>query len=230
MCTVSLVQTRGRVIVTSNRDEHKDRQKAERPAWHSYKGVDLQFPRDPKGGGSWIVLRHDGYWGVILNGAFVNHTDQGPYRMSRGIILLDLLSAVEPLEAWKAIDLDRIEPFTVILGTQSRFVMRWTGSEKKEEELSKSDPYIWASSTLYTTDHQRNRENWFEELLSEIHNPAPEDVLRFHSNPRGGKENGLVIDRTSGIRTVSVTQIVLEQGQQTMSYYDEIVSQSAFTS
>ena len=226
MCTVSLIQTEERIVLTSNRDEHKDRQSAEQPRWHVHEGVELYFPKDPKGGGSWIALRKDGYWGVVLNGAFENHSYHGPYRRSRGMILLDLLAVDNPFDAWQEMDLNQIEPFTLILGTHLRSVLRWTGSEKAEEELIPDHPYIWASATLYSKEHQRWREELFESYLEEHPNPSNEEVLNFHSTPQGGSENGLVIDRDSGVRTVSVTQIVLDRSGHSMNYKDQIVPKS----
>ena len=226
MCTVSLLQSKDCLVLTSNRDEHKDRQKAEQPLWHSYQGVDLYYPKDPKGGGSWIALDKVGNWGVVLNGAFKNHPFQGPYRKSRGLILLDLLAADQPFVAWQALDLNQIEPFTLILEASSRHALRWTGKEKVEEELLLDRPYIWASSTLYAKEHQQWREELLAAFLKKNPHPTAEQIMAFHSTPQGGRENGMVIDRATGVRTVSVTQIVSDAAGHSMKYQDQIVPQS----
>lgn len=226
MCTVSLLQFGQRTILTSNRDEHKDRKRAQSPQWRTYNGQEVFFPIDPQGGGSWIALNRKGECGVVLNGAFENHRRELPYRRSRGLILLDVLTQEEPIAAWNAIDLDRIEPFTLILGEKKRYILRWDGTQKHQQELLPQQQYIWASSTLYSAEVQQWREERFDAFLEEKPAPSPFDIFLFHSTPQGGKENGLVIDRANGLKTVSVTQIILEGGKARMEYNDLLQPQS----
>jgi uncharacterized protein with NRDE domain len=57
-----------------------------------HNGQKLFFPKDTDAGGTWIVMKENGDAAVLLNGAFINHTAEPPYRLSRGIILLDIFS------------------------------------------------------------------------------------------------------------------------------------------
>ena len=229
MCTVSLLQFGQRTILTSNRDEHKDRKRAQQPQWHTCNGREVFFPKDPQGGGSWIALTRSGHWGVVLNGAFENHRRLLPYRRSRGLILLDILSSDEPFAEWQAIDLDRIEPFTLVLGEKKRYILRWDGVQKHQQELEPQQQYIWASSTLYSSEIQQWRQERFDAFLEEKPAPKPYDIFHFHSTPQGGKENGLVIDRANGLKTVSVTQIILEGENARLEYNDLLQPQSELT-
>lgn len=220
MCTVSLFFNGEDTLVTSTRDEHRKRRRASSPQWHHYEGTELYFPKDPQGGGSWIAFNRVGQWGVVLNGAFENHPHQGPYRKSRGLILLDLLSSGEPVANWHELNLDNIEPFTLILGGQEAYEMRWDGQEKYAKELNRGEAHIWSSATLYSPKIQAWRKERFDAFLHQEANPGPDQVLAFHATPQGDTENGLVIDRANGVKTVSVTQILFASNQGEMRYKD----------
>lgn len=220
MCTVSLFFKGDSTLVTSTRDEHRKRRRAASPEWHDYQGTELYFPKDPQGGGSWIAFNRVGQWGVVLNGAFVNHRHTGPYRKSRGLILLDILSSMRPTAFWKELNLENIEPFTLILGDQGAYEMRWDGQGKHAKELNKEEAHIWSSATLYSQEVQAWRKERFDSFLQTHSNPPSDQVFSFHATPQGDSENGLVIDRANGVKTVSVTQVLLESNQGEMRYED----------
>ena len=115
MCTVTFVPAGAGFYLTSNRDGSRDCGLAVAP--HIYrKGTnELIYPRDKDGGGSWIVMKEEGTAAVLLNDAFLKHFRKPPYRVSRGVVLLDIVGATEPLRHFEEIDLNGIEPFTLVL-------------------------------------------------------------------------------------------------------------------
>ena len=115
MCTVSFVATNDSVIITSNRDEKTIRPSAIPPKSYTVNGQNLIFPKDPKAGGTWFVTKDDGTVLVLLNGAAEKHEVQLSYRKSRGLIVLEMISSASPKDFWIEIDLESIEPFTLVL-------------------------------------------------------------------------------------------------------------------
>jgi uncharacterized protein with NRDE domain len=105
MCTVSFVRVNDSIIITSNRDEHVQREKAMPPAFHLLKGKKIIFPKDAKAGGTWFASANNVVVAVLLNGAFVKHIAKPQYRKSRGLILLEMMEADDPLVFFRDLDI-----------------------------------------------------------------------------------------------------------------------------
>lgn len=211
MCTVSFVSAKNSVIITSNRDEHIQREKAAAPAFHLLKEKKIIFPKDAKAGGTWFAAANAGVVAVLLNGAFVKHMAKPPYRKSRGLILLEIIEADQPLVFFQELDLDNIEPFTVVLYQPgSLHELRWDGNKKHEKALDTSGNYIWSSSTLYTDEVITHRRNLFDRFITTEKNITADMIYDFHGYNHGDDENGFVINRQTGMKTFSITQAVVK--------------------
>ena len=212
MCTVSFVSTRDSVIITSNRDEHIQRKNAAAPAFHELQHKKIIFPKDAKAGGTWFAAADNGTVAVLLNGAFVKHIASPPYRRSRGLIVLDIIENSDPFLFFTGkLDLEKIEPFTLVL-YQSGILheLRWDGQHKFERSLNTAGNYIWSSATLYTDDVIGRRKNLFERFIDTGENITAPQVHRFHTSNDGDNENGFVINRQTGMKTFSITQAVVK--------------------
>lgn len=207
MCTVTFLATANGFCLTSNRDEKTDRATAIPPQTYSINGREICFPKDPKAGGTWIA--HDTQNIIILlNGAQEKHVPKPSYRKSRGLIVLDLLANENVLDNWNAIDLQGIEPFTIVFfNGKGLFQLQWNETEKTLQTLDINKPHIWSSSTLYEASVREQRKIWFEEFLSEEQNVTPNSILDFHQfTQKENKEFGLQINRGNILKTVSITQ------------------------
>ena len=212
MCTVSFVSAGNKKIITSNRDEHIHRETAAAPRTEIINGRRLIFPKDARAGGTWFAASESGVVSVLLNGAFEKHTPNPPYRQSRGLILLDIIAAGDPLHSFTEIDLQDIEPFTVVHYLPGRlFELRWDGDRRHEKELDVSGNHIWSSATLYNREVVAYRKQLFERFLENTASPLPWDVHGFHANNNNDEENGFVISRKTGLKTFSITQAVWQQ-------------------
>ena len=223
MCTVTFIPTARGVYLTSNRDEHTTRGRASSPEHFYGKGYQLLFPKDPDAGGSWIALKDNGDAVVLLNGAFIKHLRQPPYRRSRGLVLLDVIEAHDPEQRFHEIDLEGIEPFTLILFVKgSLWECRWDGFQKHHLPLNTGKAYIWSSVTLYDDWEAQERKQWFSDWLDQRHNQVnSEEILRFHQHAGGGDVgNNLVMKRKNKISTVSITSIFIAADQLQMRYKD----------
>lgn len=221
MCTVSFVHSGGKIIITSNRDEQVLRPSLE-PRHYMLGNKKVFFPKDPKAGGTWFAVDEYANVIVLLNGASEKHEWQPPYRKSRGLIVLDLIGSGSPFSAWDAIDLKGIEPFTLVLyeGRQL-FQLRWNGSEKESVAMDPARNYIWSSSTLYPKNIREARAEWFEQFLDTKPGVNEVEMFNFHRYTEDeNHENGLVINRNDFLKTLSITQTVIEQNKVNLVHHD----------
>lgn len=222
MCTVTYVPCRDRVYLSSNRDEKQIRPDALAPALYSFPSGNILFPRDSQAGGTWIGVHENGNAMVLLNGAWKAHIPNPPYRRSRGLILLDLLSNPSPADYFPEMDLDRIEPFTVvILDKGELYESRWDGTRRFRQKLDRNDAFIWSSSTLYDEGVVQKRAGWFSSWRADHPSPGWEDILHFHQfTGEGDPQNDLRMHRPGQVATVSVTSVKLQAGAAYMRYLD----------
>lgn len=222
MCTVSFIPVKGKFFITSNRDEKLTRKNAIVPGMYMYNGQKLFFPKDADAGGTWIVMKENGDVAVLLNGAFICHKAEPPYRLSRGIILLDIISSERPSVAFTKTNLLDIEPFTlIILESNCLYEFRWDGTEKYCKQLNVNRSYIWSSATLYDGLVIKKREQLFAFFLNNHPTPTQQDILNFHHfTGDGDKRNDLLMTRDGIYATVSITSILLTKDRGCIKYMD----------
>lgn len=230
MCTVTYIpETNGRgAILTSNRDE-KAYRPTQPPQEYPAGAVNLYFPKDEKAGGSWIALNDNGRLCCLLNGAFEPHIKQEFHSRSRGTVLTGFASTALPVgEYFKQENLQNVEPFTVVVLEQEEgkttglceFV--WDGNKKHVIHPNINEPALWSSVTLYSPENRYQRQEWFNDFLRQNEGViTPEKVLAFHSG-RHTSDNSvnLVMERGGGLKTVSITQVTVQQKGFIMHYFD----------
>lgn len=223
MCTVTFIPTASGIHLTSNRDEQAKRGRAAAPAYFCGNGYKLIFPRDPDAGGSWIALKDNGDAVVLLNGAFIKHLRKPPYSRSRGQVLLDVIEAPDPKRQFNKIDIEGVEPFTLVLFTHGKlWECRWDGFRKHCLLLNAEKAYIWSSVTLYDEWETLERRQWFRDWLDQKHEQInSEAILQFHQHAGNGDvRNSLIMNRENKIHTVSITSILITEDQLRMRYRD----------
>jgi hypothetical protein len=189
-------------------------------------GYRVTYPKDPKGGGTWFAIREDGVALVLLNGAFWKHLPNGPYAMSRGLVLLKLMGKARPEAQFFKMDLTRIEPFTLILFHGHKLVeMRWDGKMKHQKGLDPNGDHIWSSVTLYDQEVAQQRKLLFDGFLKEKENKDENGILDFHRSNNYDFENGFATHRNNGLRTVSITQAVFNGAKVGLSHFNLLDTQ-----
>lgn len=221
MCTVTYIPTKNGCIITSNRDEKTSREKALLPQEYNINGKKITFPKDPKAGGTWIAHTASKIV-VLLNGAKEKHIKKEKYRKSRGLIVLELMSSKHTLSFWESIDLTNIEPFTIIVyENKSLFQLQWNEVIKSSEQFNENENHIWSSSTLYSNEIREQRKMWFTDFSKTKPNPTATEILDFHQFTESeNKEFGLQINRNNTLKTISITQCVVENNVIKMQYLD----------
>jgi hypothetical protein len=232
MCTVSFVNGSEGVIITSNRDEKVIRPSAIAPKNYCQNGKNIMYPKDAKAGGTWFVIDENGTVLVLLNGGKIKHVPELFYRKSRGLIALDIISSESPKDFWDQINLEDIEPFTLVLYQQEElYELIWNGLIKVKTLLDRNKNHIWSSVTLYPKEVRQKRSNWFFDFLKDKKEILASEMLDFHRNTEpGDSENGLVINRENVLKTLSITQAVVEKNKCVLRYYDLIKTQDFLSS
>lgn len=229
MCTVSFVFSNGKAILTHNRDEKVARPSAIEPQKYIVNNKNIYFPKDQKAGGTWYAVAESGTVLVLLNGADEKHQLKPSYRKSRGLIVLDLISSNSPIEEWNLIDLSEIEPFTIILFQDKKlYQLRWNEVEKSTLYLDVNQSHIWSSSTLYPKEIREQRVELFQNFI--VSNViSAEKLFQFHRYTKeDDSENGLIINRNDELKTLSITQTVIQENKIVLSYHD-LQNQQEFT-
>ncbi len=217
MCTVIFVPTAKGNLFASCRDEDPLRQVPGPPACIKGFSGHMLYPVD-KAGGTWAGMHELGHVIILLNGALNDHKRENSYRMSRGLVVQQLLDDTDPLYKWAAIDLENIQPFTLVLFFKNQlYEMRWDGTGKTTEIKDKAVPHIWSSSTLYNEEAKQMRRKWFENGISNV--SSIDELYRFLYVHRQ-KENGFIMKRSAAMQTLSVSLLHHYNNAACYVYYD----------
>lgn len=222
MCTVTFVSKgNGDFILTSNRDELPQR-KTIPPEVVFERNTLLLYPKDAVAGGTWIGISDKNRAINLLNGVFEAHKRKPSYRLSRGVVVKDLLVAKDIIEAIHNYDFQGVEPFTIILLEWSKDLKLYTLVWDEKQKHFKSifpDFHIWSSSPLYSNTMKSLRTKWFNDLIR-FEKLNETTLLEFHQTAgEGDKNTNLIMDR-GFIKTVSITQIVKTENSLSMYYKD----------
>jgi hypothetical protein len=222
MCTVTYFPLKNNFIFTSNRDESPLRAVNQIEYENGF-----YFPRDPKASGTWFVLEKDMRLRCLLNGAFVRHQHEPPYKLSRGILVLESMQYPTLKNFAKRYDFNGIEPFTLIEVQFDHGLnlseLRWDGKELFYMDLDPKTPRIWSSAPLYSPDTQLIRKTWFEEFIQEK-DFSPESIFAFHTSKKGPDDTiNFMMHRAPGPSTISTTQYVHES--QTLSHINHLTGE-----
>lgn len=209
-------------MLTSNRDEDPNR-KTIPPKEYLEDGVKLTYPKDELAGGTWIGLSEKSRLICLLNGGFTKHKRADSYRMSRGVIVKQLLQVDNPVEIINHFDFEGVEPFTIVLVDWlldlKAYELVWDGAQKHFEALGNT-PKIWSSSTLYDEEMKQLRRDWFADWLSENSEFTQDAILSFHKDETKGDVGVSLKMKRTRVETVSITSVVKNKQEVTMDYFD----------
>ncbi len=227
MCTVTYYPLKNGFILTHNRDEKIWRPIALPPQKYPR---DFIYPIDPQGNGTWILDYNKGTLSLV-NGAFIKHKPNPPYKKSRGLILKEFTHN-QDLSFHQYIlqyDFEGMEPFTIISVTKSNHLevnlYVWDGKELHIVPKNPEKPFIWSAVTVYPVEVIKERENWWSEWIEEHKEASPDEIFSFHLH--GGKGNprsNMTMIVPGEGQTVSISQIVHIENQRIFKYKDLLES------
>ena len=230
MCTVTFMPlSASDFVLTSNRDESPGRLTIP-PKIYEEDGVRLLYPKDDLAGGSWIGVSSRKRMLCVLNGGFTFHERKEEYRMSRGLIMIDLLKSDDIIEEINEFDWSDIEPFTLIIvdwnDGMKLFELVWDGSSAFLSDLDLK-PRIWSSSTLYDEFMKAKRKEWFDDFIKRgVVEPKWRQMWNFHCE--GGDFNddyGFIMDR-GFVKTTSISQVQKNGNYIELQFFDCLENES----
>jgi uncharacterized protein with NRDE domain len=234
MCTLTYLPLENdQFIITTNRDESVLRKMALPPHILQHQRGRILCPIDGKARGTWIATAESGVTACLLNGAFEKHIPNGPYRMSRGKVVLEVFDYEDIDTFFEVCNLDNIEPFTLVLVENKQNLklteLRWDGRRKYIQKLEAGIPHLWASATLYPPEVIASRRQWFASWLAKSPAFTRENIVNFHKSAgEGDLENDLVMQRGTQLRTVSITSVVGGAHAAEM-YYEDLLNHQKVT-
>lgn len=221
MCTLSYLATSEGYILTHNRDELALRPSTEQIQHRKINGVDTYFPQDLHAGGTWFAGQKQKTV-CLMNGGSVPHKHEPPYRKSRGLVLLESLEYENAEDFFTAYDFSGIEPFMLFVATGNS-LERITHNEQETflEQMDHRADHIWSATMLYEKPIREKRAEDFWQWRAG-HSPDAGAVINFHLRNPGKNQDSYIIERENGLKTVSLTQTVMDQTGSKMYYRDLI--------
>lgn len=207
MCIVSIFsKSNGDFLLTHNRDESHLRPFSDEIKTNEYFGHRWTGPVDLVSGGTWIYYSEE-FVCCVLNGGYQKHHHRPPYRMSRGLLILELLKYNSINEFIKEIELNEIEPFTMIMLSQKsveKKILVWDGKEKFIEDHSDQKLIVRSSTPLYTAEDKKTHYRAF----SKLENISEGSVFELHDQLKM-----LPNSKFPTVQTTSITQISHSENQ-----------------
>lgn len=214
----------GRFILTQSRDETIMRPTAAPPIKKRLGDVDVVFPVDPKGRGTWIGVSSAGNAAALLNGGGEQHKHQPPYRHSRGLIIPEFLKATDFASFYRSFDFDGLEPFTMIT-FENRKIFEIVKSEEevKVTEHDASKPLFRLSYQLFPETSINERSLEFYRWYYKRKVVTAEQVFDYHAFRTYELPHIKKYDTGEHIlKTVSITQVISNNRKFQMNYYDAV--------
>ncbi len=224
MCTVTFIPLKNGFVLTSSRDEQNFRP-TQKPQIYTYKECPILYPKDEIANGTWIAVSEKKKIACLLNGGIMPHVRKDSYAKSRGIILLDSFVAKSHSDFMENVNLENIEPFTLLLidyeADLNFLQLIWDGTNKHIEKIENSKNRIWSSVTLYSETDRTIRISWFDQWIDEHKTIEGKNILNFHSEKHTEDAvNNILMNRENFLQTVSITQIKVKENTETFDYYD----------
>ena len=222
MCTVTFIaKKKGHYFLTSNRDEAPKRSATD-IVEIVQDDKKIAFPQDPQAKGTWIATSNTNQIVCLLNGAFEKHKRQPPYRMSRGLMVLQFFKYSNANHFFDEFDFKEIEPFTMIIFDNGNlYEFRWDEKQRHIKQLNPEEKHIWSSCTLYPPNWQSKRITWFENWQKELTDINQDAILGFHKNSgEGNSDYDIVMNRNDIVRTVSITSILMSPNETAILHKD----------
>ncbi|MCB0699803.1 MAG: NRDE family protein [Chitinophagaceae bacterium] len=226
MGTVTYLPYKDKIFITSNRDDRPDEHKALAPAVGNYSTGKILFPKDVTTGGTWIGIHNNGNAMAMIKGAFAPHIRKDKYKESRSTIFLKIFDSENPVKKFNEIDLQDIEPFTLILWLRQNgtlWEMRWDEYEKFVKSLPADMPNMWSSVTLFDDKMVAARKKCFDQWREAQENITGDSIRHFHEHGGEGYARLNLSLNKGAVHTLSITSIEISEDRSVM-YYNDMVT------
>jgi uncharacterized protein with NRDE domain len=224
MCTLSIVRTESRLIITSNRDDAPHRA-ANDIVHSSYGHKDIYYPSDQKAEGTWFCCDSLGDFVILLNGADKKHEKEKHHTLSRGFIPIALLSHSDEIKtAFDQLELYHTQPFTLISMHSGKLCQcSWDGASKEYQDMDdRTQTHLFSSATLFDSNIRKKKKSDFQIFIEEEKTLTADLLWHLFTKYSQDKENGYRIDRSIGVKTLSTTQLIISEKEKTLRFKSHI--------
>ncbi len=232
MCTVSWLYDLAGYQIFFNRDEQRSRQNALPPQIFISSKNSAQnssqhkqsyiMPVDPQGNGTWMGATTEGICVCLLN-FYQGALPQGPL-ISRGILvktLLELISFKKIEQHLNKIDCTHYSPFTLLIFNpldKHPLGFCWDGKTTLTT-IQVTSPFTSSGVDFPTVSNHRQQS--YAKLLGDNGNKVDESLLlQFHKSHLPQKSMNSVCMHRNDAKTVSLSQIKVNEGQIDYRYWD----------
>ncbi|WP_309382769.1 NRDE family protein [Cerasicoccus frondis] len=226
MCTATWWSGANGYELFFNRDELKTRDLGLPPTQQLVNGVRFLAPKDPTGGGTWLLVNEFGVGICLINQYPDNPRSPAPQRISRGQLVLNLAdcpdadavrqristTALSCYEAFLLIAVDPVRPAQTFT---------WDTRTMSMQTVTQAQPFT--SSSHLPDEVLRSRRRRFGDLVRlRGGDPTPDDLRAFHEHYAPATAAHSVFMSRSDASTVSLTHVVVGQDTITLEYAPRI--------
>jgi hypothetical protein len=215
VCTLSWAPLPGGYALAMNRDERRTRAPGTAPARRILDGLAVLCPTDGEAGGTWISVNQRGLSLALLNRYEDTPHDAPDDPVSRGLLVMDLAAAGDPVEVETALrsrELGRYRPFTLacVAPLLAPRLFEWDGRALLVLELA-TPGLLRASSGADQAAAERERARLFRMAGDRPGGLTPERLAELHKShlPERGALS-VCMHREDAV-TVSSTLITVTQ-------------------
>ena len=221
MCTVSWAKRPNGYSLFFNRDESRERPEGLAPEQDALGNTHFICPRDPTGGGTWLLVNEYGLTLGLLNYYEAQVNYQPKKAQSRGKLPIQLAGSKNLAQVEAALfesDLAPYPPFHVLAVNRqaSALLFTWDGQSKFVQHPGMKDLPI-STSSFETAEVIESRRRLFRQtVLPQIDR---DDALEhFHSSKAPAPDTHAVLMTRGQARTVSISQVKVEGAEASFIY------------
>lgn len=221
MCTATWWSDAGRYELFFSRDERLDRSAGLAPMEYEHEGVRYLCPRDPDGGGTWLLVNE-----YALTLCLLNQYPQQPApvkqpRISRGRLVESLAACQSPDVTSRVLqgqDLRHYEGFLLLaVGLHGARRFRWDTRQLTMEADARLQPLL-TSSSFMSDDVLLTRQHLFEQMVAAHGDPSPQKLDAFHRHFMPDASTHSVFMQRPDSQTVSLCQVAVSPERISLAY------------
>jgi hypothetical protein len=181
MCNVTFLKNKYSTILTSDWDGNVERGYSLPPIVATYGTKKVMFTRDEKTGGSWFAATDNGDIAVVMNNKAKDHINKENHLKSSSLILLEIISADSPFDVFAELNLQPIEPFSIVLYSNSKlYELIWDGDGKSINAPDTDSEHLWALAPEFGEGSLAEKEKQFKDFLIKKPKPYAAAIRTFH--------------------------------------------------
>ncbi len=219
MCTISWIRSSDRLDLFFNRDELLTRPDAFFPIREFMNGIQVIYPLDPQGGGTWMAATSKGLVFALLN-YYPEGISLDTFTESRGQFLRSLLSVSSLSELQSRLP-DRVHTrpfFLYAFDLHSALFITWDGRSFTSDS-NVPDCGFLSTSSYCSSPVSAYRHSLFNDFLALTSSPALDDFYRLHAmHCDEDLPYGICMHRDNGY-TVSFSHLSLLQETLQFDYF-----------